>query len=82
MKTFTAAMTASELKIKGELALDRLKDLEGALSYAAFYMPGSIIDRRELIILHDEIKTIAKMLNSLYDQVASNEKSSGAPRDS
>lgn len=49
MKTFTAAMTASELKIKGELALDRLK---------------------------------AKMLNSLYDQVASNEKSSGAPRDS
>lgn len=90
MKTFSSAMTASELKIKGELAIERLKDLDGVLHYAASNMPENINGRERkrilLIILTVEIEKATEMIvdvmNAAYEAVAEDEKSSEAPRES
>ena len=90
MKTFTAAMTASELKIKGELVIERLKDLDGALHYAALNMPKNISSRERKRILfafltrdmQKAIEMIVDVMNAAYEAVSEDEKSSEAPRES
>lgn len=82
MNTFTSDITASELKIKGELAIERLKDLEGAILYLAFSPPeGHTLGlERPMrlavmnVALRDAIKTVVSVLNDACELVGEESK--------
>lgn len=91
MKTFTADMTASELKIKGELAIERMKDLESSVWYASLNNRSEELTagwgKRAVRLgnltgnIHGALKIVVDALNDACELVAEDERHSGNPKE-